>query len=786
MKVSLRIVLLTALSVLAVVAAPREIPIAGAVLESGTNQPVPYAKLSFPSGKPIGDADGSGRFELFVNQRNASVVVSRPGYASERIELADYGDLFSIVIYLEPNVRELTASTVRERARPTLNTRRKMPVEMLEDAAGMRFDLTDHLAQLPGFSGQKDFSSELSYNGSRSEDVAYYLDRVRVPNMRHLDIGFPGNLSVINPHVLDAVQVWDNPAEGPVDQGLAAGVGFEPWSGNPERMQARVSAGLVNRELMLAGPFFIGNSFVLSGRFLDSETLKNLGEKFFTEFDRNEECVDCEITSAKDSYNLTSGDIYAHISGGEKGAAWGMTGLWSLDEYEVRQDTSSRIDTVNNTAISQGSQLWNVVTWHYQTAEGTDFSAGWIREVLTDSIRDTTGFRQTNEEAFNNYIGGDRQENNTYRAAWDYLTNTSILGADLSLAVEHSYFDFNRFYPDRNRNNQVTETANMTQGAVRLLWEESSWRLGTAAGVAADYEEYKPHVAANLETKISAVEGMRLFTGAALRQQYNIEPEGYGNLAGEFGQAWTAKLGTGLERSGLQMSLQGYGSWYPDPQLPEPRAFWFYRDQAKAENAWVSGVSFSSQYRTLHHLALGINASSVYGEYEMGGGRSMPWNANRDVDLSANLRYYPLSDSLISMIVTYRISRGQPLYSHHIRLSDRDSEGEWIDGRREVFYNGIEADLYRTDVRFNVDLTQKWNSLALLRLNNLRFFVEVDNIFANAGDWARFLGGDNHRQRSWVTQDNDENPYNGLDLVPWMAKGMGLFVLFGIEANFGG
>ena len=67
----------------------------------------------------------------------------------------------------------------------------------------------------------------------------------------------------------------------------------------------------------------------------------------------------------------------------------------------------------------------------------------------------------------------------------------------------------------------------------------------------------------------------------------------------------------------------------------------------------------------------------------------------------------------------------------------------------------------------------------------VRFYLEADNIFANLDvDALRFLGGDNARERSLVSQDNDKRSSNGYDLVPFMAKGMGLYIQFGIEANF--
>ena len=67
-----------------------------------------------------------------------------------------------------------------------------------------------------------------------------------------------------------------------------------------------------------------------------------------------------------------------------------------------------------------------------------------------------------------------------------------------------------------------------------------------------------------------------------------------------------------------------------------------------------------------------------------------------------------------------------------------------------------------------------------------RFYLEVDNIFAKMDVSAlKFLGGENARERSWVTRDADGDSNDGYDLVPFMAKGMGLYVQFGVEVQLG-
>jgi hypothetical protein len=81
----------------------------------------------------------------------------------------------------------------------------------------------------------------------------------------------------------------------------------------------------------------------------------------------------------------------------------------------------------------------------------------------------------------------------------------------------------------------------------------------------------------------------------------------------------------------------------------------------------------------------------------------------------------------------------------------------------------------------NLDLTKTKGFF-----RNARFYLELDNIFSKLDVAAlKFLGSENARERSWVARDNDKNTANGYDLVPFIAKGMGLYFQFGVEVQLG-
>jgi hypothetical protein len=267
----------------------------------------------------------------------------------------------------------------------------------------------------------------------------------------------------------------------------------------------------------------------------------------------------------------------------------------------------------------------------------------------------------------------------------------------------------------------------------------------------------------------------RLFGNAAYRADWKHYFDD-GDLTGRLESGTSLKLGLGYRSKYLVAQFSGFGRFYFDPLLPLSKAFANYEDVTPVDYAWVSGASGSLEWKTSHHFSMAMNASSVYGEYELKGGKSLPWEANSRLDVVSHFRYYPRKDSIVSVILTHHAAWHRPLYYYAIKPATNDKNGT----RELKDYNKF-TDLYRTDLRVNLDLTR---SKGFFR--HARFYLELDNIFSKLDVAAlKFLGSENGRERSWVARDNDKNTANGYDLVPFIAKGMGLYFQFGVEVQLG-
>ncbi|NLB64711.1 MAG: TonB-dependent receptor [Fibrobacter sp.] len=751
------------------------VDVVGIVVEEGSDRAVPYAEIRYISGKALGSADGRGRFSLEVESKNSILQVIRPGYDTTRVELQDYGDLLDVVIALRSSLRDLGQTQVRARQSQDYRSLREIPMGALEDAAGMRFDITEHLNQLPGMSGQRDFSSELSYDGARSYELNYHLGYLPIPNMRHLDVGFPGNLSVLNPHALRGIEISDHYATGPHSQGLAGAVQFIPDPGLKDEFNFKASVGTTLREIYATGPWLFGDAFVFSFRWLDPAMLKNMGEKFFTEFrKRDATCTDCHIQSSN-PFDLSSRDFFLHLGGQDtSGSSWGFNAVHSQDKYAIHQDTSTELSTVNSATLVQGHLDYTVLGLDYTTAGGSVWHLGWINTMSGDTLRDTTSFRSDAEAAgnddFRNFIDGGHSRTNEFRTGLDSYLPWQFLGAnELSWALNYGHIRTKRNFADSGKVLERKFNYHDLSLMSKSQWRKSGWHISAGLGLLTSLEKVAPLASVDVQRKLGDFSGLSWFGNTAWRAQVQEQSE-ESFLHSHIEQGGSAKLGLKLEQKGLSAQVHGFGRYYPNPSLAAPPAFWHYSEQSQAQNAWVSGVSATVSWRTLHHFALQTNASSVYGHYRLTDGSALPWQANARLDMLTHLRIYPRTDSLLSVIVTHQAAWNRPLYQWFIH-----------DHQRTLSAYPEFTDLYRTDLRLNLDLASSWKPQL-----DVRFYVEVNNIFSPLQvSWLRWLGGDNPRERSMVTYDDDGNSENGYYLVPFMAKGLGLYAQFGVEGTLG-
>ncbi len=788
----------------------------GLVQDGQRGEAIGNAELTTPEGKRLGVSQSTGRFEVQVNNRRAHVIFKKQGYKDLDIDLGELPNLIDVEISMESNVQELAEVTTFTK-RPNHDPNQAQSIDELESLQGMRIDLNDHLRQLHGVAGMNEYTNDISVNGSRTQDVTHYLGHSHIPSLRHLDFGFPGNQSLLNPRLLKSVTLSDNMAKGPVNQGNASALVYDLKDGDPEAIHGDLLIGSVDDELNMNG-YWGGRTLLLSLRRLDDNALGNLGSKFFTSpkdakvKSNGNPCDTCAHLNAP--LTFTSGDLFFSTFKRDSTGAFSRHSLIVLsDDFFIQQD----VGTSTTSAIARDIVDGHQGAWLYSYESVSPSSSGDWEWGFSTLIRDyEDAFADTLPQALNNdlsvpawYRAGNGNNDVTYRlgdnsqkdwqSIWSgqWSPSAKTFGAQTSYALELEYHHQHRIFPDQpttsNLDRNLSRDLGLTNMLYRLRWNLPKKRgLDASLGMALGYQGQSdglsspfsadqaglltPLPLASLRYTNPLGEDHKVFSEIAVRQTTDFKPVGYDTLRAKSTPSAEALIGgDGAIGNPMRYAWSGYTRVYLNPNLPTPDVFWNYAEQRSSDYARVSGINASFNWLPSHHVGIGINGSSIQGTYHMKDGLgSLPWESNRTADVVTNLRLLPRDDSLLSFIFTYTVSNGRPLYEYR-GLWDTTG-ADHVSKQRSVYQSSTfpEVSRKRLDMRINIDLKSSWRPL-----ESMRFFFEMDNIgSAYEGTLGNWLGGDNKRQRGWSRPAAG----NG-DLQPVVTKGLGFFIMFGLEGH---
>lgn len=780
--------------------------VVGLVEDGEHGEPIGQVEISLKSGKVLGYSKSNGRFEITVNSHNATLVFKRHPYKDQELDLSDLTELIDIEVTMESDVQELTEKVAESKRGPVREAAGAHSMEELESMQGMRIDLNDHLRQLPGVSGMGEFSNDISVWGSRTNDVTHYLGQSRIPSLRHLDIGFPGNESVLNPRLLKSITVSDNLAKGPLNQGNASALVYDLKEGDPNNITGDVVFGTVNRELNMTG-YWGGRTFIVSGRYLEPTFLANLGNHFFTDpkearLKTDGKPCDTNCNTLDNPFKFKTMDGYAGSYYRDSTGAFSRHSVLGLnDYYRVQQDVSKDWAHSAPQTLVEGSQDAFMYAYEAMTPhESGDLQYAWsfLHRKREESFRDTLPptddrdkygewyFADGNDQV-TNLIGDADVEDYQGNGSFQWNANSKLLGASYGYGLDLEYLHQVRNYRDISQGlDQIDLPLDyaLGTGLLRLRWTTGEKRTWDAAiGATAVYQGLADGANAgfNAPAPLASLRYTRPIVGStlgyvesAVRANTAIQPTGVNRVDAVTTSSAEGKVGVeGGWWDELKLTASVYSRLYKDPVLPVPEVFWNYEETHQSDYAYANGGNVTAAWLPSHHIGINVNASVVQGDYHLkDNDQFLPWEANRTLDLVTNLRFLPRRDSLLSFILTYTASNGAPLYEY-TGLFDTTSRS--TTQRRTI---GVDPDFetvsrQRTDLRINLDLKSHWRPL-----ESMRFFFEADNLFADYDnsslDW---LGGANRRRRGWTRA----NPSG--DLQPVVTKGLGLFIMFGFEGK---
>ncbi len=793
--------------------------VVGYVIDENSGDPVSWVRIKTLSGKDLGQASSDGRFEVKVMSTKLLLSFTKFGYEDFILDLSDLSEFVDVEVYLSSKVKQLSNIDVFGKGIQNRKELGNQTIQELEQFQGLRIDLNDHLSQLAGISGIGEFSSDLSIFGGRKSDVVSYLGGTRIPNLRHLDFGLPGNQSVLNPRLLKSVSVEDNLSRGPVNQGNSSALQYQLKQAKDQQITGDIVFGTFNREFN-ATAFFGKRTFITSFRLIQPTFLTNISRQFFTipketRLDRscnpaindcsklNENPIDVRAFDALFSTSYFDQET-------EEFSRWTFLAL--SDDFSISEDISNSFGATTFQTIHGGSQFKGFFSYEKTKPleSGSIFySIGGLTGNDLRENRDTS--LSSNQNQFylasdgleNENLIGDFQLNSYYifgSLQWtpirERLNGTVSYYANLEYQSEIR--EFRDYLPENRRS--IDASVYKLDGLFRWNYlSRSSHRLDFSIGLSqANFSEL-PAPLGNVRYGYQIKPWLAFYGDFALRQnhkflKYNYEAQKLDDLNSSTITAQSitsienkrttsseAKIGFKSGLSTLNFSLTSYYRYYFNPILPEPSVYWNFKELVTASSSEVLGFNFNLAWNLSPYFGVGSNVSVIQGKYNLQGGSSLAWEANRSLDWVLNLRLNPRGDSILSFIVTYVVNNDVPLYQYElprdkIISSNNNAQFRPIDVGSRRIQNYKSVSRQRVDLRAHLNLDSQFKPLS-----RVRFYFQVTNLFSNFEQaFFKFLGGKNEKQRG-VTRLSEENLGN---LTPVLIRGLGFFIIFGFELNF--
>ncbi len=249
--------------------------IGGVVVNSITNEPLPFANVVV-YGTTIGQVtDIDGKF-LFENLEPGfiRVQVSLLGYeaaVSNEVLVTNAKTVFIEIPVVETSTElaevQIKASPFRKTEESPVSMR-SIGISEIEKNPGGNRDISKVIQSLPGVAGSVSFRNDVIVRGGGPSENRFYLDGVEIPNLNHFATqgASGGPVGIINVDFVREVDFYSGAFPANRGNAMSSVLDFKQVDGNKEKMKYRLTVGASDLAFTTDGPISDNTSIVFSAR----------------------------------------------------------------------------------------------------------------------------------------------------------------------------------------------------------------------------------------------------------------------------------------------------------------------------------------------------------------------------------------------------------------------------------------------------------------------------------------------------------------------------------------
>ena len=242
--------------------------IKGRILDLDSKTPLPGVNIVLGSTSPVAgivsDENGDFRFENVPVGRH-DLKFSSVGYEPKIVSNIQVtsGKEYIVSVEMEESVVNLSEVTInaRDNKSETINdivvvSGRSFSANEIENYPGSMSDISRAIISYPGVVSTNDGKNHIAIRGNSPKGLQWRLEGIEIPNLNHFsDIGASGGgVSIISNNMIAGSDFLSGAFPAEYGNALSGVFDIRLRTGNNERHEQTIQAGLIGTELMIEGP----------------------------------------------------------------------------------------------------------------------------------------------------------------------------------------------------------------------------------------------------------------------------------------------------------------------------------------------------------------------------------------------------------------------------------------------------------------------------------------------------------------------------------------------------
>jgi len=365
-----------------------DLRICGTVLNSQTNQPLPFANILLNNSNNGTTTDKNGNFVLMISSKESKIIISYLGFKTKILDAKEFAPSKKKKIYLNSKaimMQTLTVFSKKSDNSDELNiSTMSLEKNQIEKVSNVLPDVLRSFQALPRISTNNEFSAEYNVRGGNKDENLILVNGAQVYEPYHMKEAQNASIGIFNINLIDKVNLITGGFSARYGDRLSSVANIIYREGISDSYKGSGTLSLAFVEGYVEGPFLKNGSFIFAGRKTFMEYLIHL-----TNFGHD------EIKTAEPSFYDIQGLLSYNLS---KKSKLKLLFLHSTDNFSY------------NPEFDNGESKFNGVYYNKPAIFQTKSNAS------------------------------DHQNGNYYSSLLD-LQNTSILSNNAILRTKISYYD---------------------------------------------------------------------------------------------------------------------------------------------------------------------------------------------------------------------------------------------------------------------------------------------------------------------------------------------------------